>query len=240
MQKINTNTLKKFLKDLRPFLISLLISTAVCASGLANASNQITRMWNGNILLEARDSYLNEIIKELYDKYSVEVSGLEDRENDRVTFKLEAKTLETLLRGLLRNLGIKNFAIEYLDTTLKRIVVVSDQISATDASDSATTNLSNHSDMLDVVQIRGIVEFSQAEFLDLAEGDLIVEYDGVPITSARQLVKEVENKSANTQVEMIVIREKSPMRMILAGGMIGVKVVTKTISREMIGMTNDE
>ena len=240
MQKINTNTLKKFLKDCRPFLISLLISTAVCASGLANASNQITRMWNGNILLEARDSYLNEIIKELYDKYSVEVSGLEDREGDRVTFKLEAKTLETLLRGLLRNLGIKNFAIEYLDTTLKRIVVVPDQISATDVSESATTNRSNYSDTLNVVQIRGIVEFSQAEFLDLAEGDLIVEYDGVPITSARQLVKEVENKSANTQVEMIVIREKSPMRMILAGGMIGVKVVTKTISREMIGMTNDE
>ena len=240
MQKINTNTLKKFLKDCRPFLISLLISTAVCASGLANASNQITRMWNGNILLEARDSYLNEIIKELYDKYSVEVSGLEDRENDRVTFKLEAKTLETLLRGLLRNLGIKNFAIEYLDATLKRIVVVPDQISATDVSESGTTNRSNHSDTLNVVQIRGIVEFSQAEFLDLAEGDFIVEYDGVPITSARQLVKEVENKSANTQVEMIVIREKSPMRMILAGGMIGVKVVTKTISREMIGMTNDE
>jgi membrane-associated protease RseP (regulator of RpoE activity) len=228
------------MRNLRLFLISLLISTAICATGLANASNQITRMWNGNILLEASDSHLNEIIKELYDKYSVEVSGLENREDDRVTFKLEAETLETLLRGLLRNLGVKNFAIEYLDATLKRIVVVPDQISATDASDSATTNRSNHSDTLNVVQIRGIVEFSQAEFLDLAEGDYIVEYDGVPITSAKQLVKEVEKKSANTQVEMIVIREKSPMRMILAGGMIGVKVVTKTISKEMIGMMNDE
>ena len=189
MQKINTGALKKFLKDLRPFLIFLLISTAVCASGLANASNQITHMWNGNIILEASDSHLNEIIKELYDKYSVEVSGLEDREGDRVTFKLEAKTLETLLRGLLRNLGIKNFAIEYLDATLKRIVVVPDQISATDVSESGTTNRSNHSDTLNVVQIRGIVEFSQAEFLDLAEGDFIVEYDGVPIT--RCLVSEI-------------------------------------------------
>jgi hypothetical protein len=228
------------MKQMRPYLIFILVSTIVCATGLANASNRITRMWNGNIILEARDSYLNEIIKELYDKYSIEVSGLEHRESDRVTFKFEAETLETLLRGLLRYLGIKSFAIEYLDATLKRIVVVPDHSGAADVSGNATTNRSDRSDMLSVVQVQGIVEFSQAEFLDLTEGDIIVEYDGVQINSARQLVREVEKKAGNSQVEMIVIREKNPMRLILAGGMIGVKVVTKNISKEMIEMMNDE
>jgi len=229
------------MKDIRLFLICLLVSSAVCATGMANASNQITRMWNGNIIIEARNSYLNEIIKELYDKYSIEVSGLESRESDRVTFKFEAETWEILLKGLLRYLGVKSFAIEYLDTTPKRIVVVPDQISAKITSENAATNQFNRADILNVVQIQGIVEHSQAESLDLIEGDFIVEYDGVRVTSARQLVKEVEKKAGNNQVEMIVIREKNPMRLILAGGMIGVKVATKSISKEeIIGMTNDE
>jgi hypothetical protein len=229
------------MKRINLFLICLLVWTAGNTAGSANASTQISRLWNGNIIIEARDSYLNEIIEELFDKYSVEVSGLESRESDKVTFTLEAETLETLLRGLLRYLGVKSFAIEYLDTKLKRIVVVSDQIGATNASESATTNQPNPADTLSVVQVQGIVEFSQAEYLDLAKGDFIVEYDGVRITSARQLVKEVEKKAANNQVEMIVIREKSPMRLILAGGMIGVKVVTKKIPQEeIIGITNDE
>ena len=70
--------------------------------------------------------------------------------------------------------------------------------------------------------------------MDLTAGDIIIEYDGVRISSAQQLVEEVEKKAENSQVEMIVIREKTPMRLILAGGIIGVRIVTKNISYEEI------
>ena len=79
-----------------------------------------------------------------------------------------------------------------------------------------------------------VLEFSQAQSLDLTAGDIIIEYDGVRISSAQQLVEEVEKKAENSQVDMIVIREKNSMRLILAGGTIGVRIRTKNISYEEI------
>ena len=66
-------------------------------------------------------------------------------------------------------------------------------------------------------------------------GDIIFEYDGVRITSAQQLVDEVGEKDESSQVEMIILRDKHPIRLILAGGMIGVRVMTKQISKKEIG-----
>jgi len=218
------------------YLLSLyfLFLAALYATGPANASNEITRVWNGNIIIESHDSVLVEIFKELYDKYSIEVSGLENRESDKITFYFEAESLEALLRGLLRYLGVKNFAIHFADATLTKIVVVPDSVSDITTSENVQMDQSDQVEPLSVAQIQSIVEFSQAESLDLITGDIIIEYDGVHITSAQQLVEEVEKKSEKSQVEMIVIREKNPVRLILAGGIIGVRIMTKKISREEI------
>jgi len=104
-------------------------------------------------------------------------------------------------------------------------------------SENVQTDQGNQIESLSVAQVQSIVEFSQAESLDLIAGDIIIEYDGVRITSAQQLVQEVKNKTENSQVEMIVIREKRPMRLILAGGIIGVRIITKNISKEEINST---
>jgi len=218
------------------YLLSLyfLFLAALYATGPANASNEITRVWNGNIIIESHDSVLVEIFKELYDKYSIEVSGLENRESDKITFYFEAETLEALLRGLLRYLGVKNFAIHFADATLTKIVVVPDSVSDITTSENVQMDQSDQVEPLSVAQIQSIVEFSQAESLDLIAGDIIIEYDGVRITSAQQLVEEVEKKAENSQVEMTVIREKNPMRLILAGGIIGVRIMTKKISKDEI------
>ena len=217
-------------------LLSLyfLLWAAFYATGPANASNEITRVWNGNIIIETHDSVLAEIFKELYDKYSIEVSGLESRETDKITFSFEADTLEALLRGLLRYLGVKNFAIQFADATLTKIVVVPDSMSDITTSENVQMDQRDQVEALSVAQIQSIVAFSQAESLDLIAGDIIIEYDGVRITSAQQLVEEVEKKSGKSQVEMIVIREKNPVRLILAGGIIGVRIMTKKISKEEI------
>jgi len=215
-------------------LVFLLFGTAFYAIEPANASSEITRVRKGNIVIETHDSFLVEVLKELYDKYSIEVAGLESRENDKITFSFEADTLESLLRGLLRYLGVKNFAIEFTDATLTRIVVVPDSMSGITPSENVQAEQENQFESLSVAQVQSIVEFSQAESLDLTAGDIIIEYDGVHITSAQQLVEEVKDKAQNSQVEMIVIRDKRPMRLILAGGIIGVRIITKNISKEEI------
>jgi len=222
------------MKRIHLLLCYLLFWTAFWITFPANASNEITREANGNIIIDVQDSDLFEIIRELYDKYSVEVSGLESRKSEKFTFSFEADTLETLLRRLLRYLGVRNFAIQFADARLTRIVVLPESVSDITASENLQTDRWNPPELISVAQIMSVVESSQAEILDLTAGDIIIEYDGVRISSAQQLVKEVEKKAENSQVDMIVIREKNPMRLILAGGKIGVRIRTKNISYEEI------
>jgi membrane-associated protease RseP (regulator of RpoE activity) len=159
---------------------------------------------------------------------------LESRKSEKFTFSFEADTLETLLRKLLRYLGVKNFAIQFVDARLTRIVVLPESVSDITISENLQTDRWNPPESISVAQIMSVVEFSQAQTLDLTAGDIIIEYDGVRISSAQQLVEEVEKKAENSQVDMIVIREKNSMRLILAGGTIGVRIRTKNISYEEI------
>jgi hypothetical protein len=61
------------MKRIDLLLCYLLFWTAFWVTVPVNASNEIPRNANGNIIIDAQDSDLIEIIKELYDKYSVEV-----------------------------------------------------------------------------------------------------------------------------------------------------------------------
>jgi len=154
-------------------LLFFLFYTTFCVVGFTKAADEITVVRDGKIFFKAHDSTLKEIVREFHNKYSIEIKGLESKESVKLTFLFEADSLEILLKGLLRHLGIKNYAF-----------------------------------------------------------DIIVEYDGVPITNARQLVKEVEKKAVNNQVEMVIVREKIPMRLTLGGGFIGVRIMTKKIAQE--------
>jgi hypothetical protein len=87
-----------------------------------------------------------------------------------------------------------------------------------------------------VAEIIDIVEGSQAQSNGLQIGDLIVEYSGVRIRNARELVQEAGKTSIDQQVEMIVIRDKLPVPFILQGGFIGVKIRTQRILSEEFPM----
>jgi S1-C subfamily serine protease len=135
---------------------------------------------------------------------------------------------------MLRYLGVKNFAIQFVDARLTRIMVLPESVSDITISENQQADRWNPPESISVAQIMSVVEFSQAQTLDLTAGDIIIEYDGVRISSAQQLVEEVEKKAENSQVDMIVIRERNSMRLILAGGTIGVRIRTKNISYEEI------
>ena len=86
-------------------------------------------------------------------------------------------------------------------------------------------------EFVSIAQVQSIIEASQAESAGLQIGDIILEYDGVPINSAQQLVREVEKKAQVNQIEMVIVRQKIPTRLILNGGFIGIRILTKKIPR---------
>ena len=92
-----------------------------------------------------------------------------------------------------------------------------------------TQEARNPETFVTIAQIQSIVAGSQAESAGLQDGDIVLEYDGVPIRSAQQLVSEVEKKTTKSQVELVVLRQKITTRLILSGGFIGVRIMTQKI-----------
>jgi len=109
---------------------------------------------------------------------------------------------------LLRYVGIKNYAFEFSDATLKRLVIVPEGTKDTSSVLEPDNNAINPEAFVTIARIQSIVEGSQAETAGLQEGDIVLEYDGVPIRSAQQLVSEVEKKTTNSQIELVVLRQK--------------------------------
>jgi C-terminal processing protease CtpA/Prc len=219
-------TVKRF----RLFLIFLLW-ISLFAVGSAGAVVEISTVTNGIISFEARDSTIAEIVNKFYDKYSIEIKGLENREREKITFSYKADTPEDLLKRLLRHIGIKNYAFEFSDATLERLVVVPEATSDVFSLSQSPKVPSQQNEFVSIAQIQSIVEASQAESAGLQEGDIILEYDGVPISSAQQLVSEVEKKAQISQVELVIVRQKILTRLILSGGFIGVRILTQKIPR---------
>ncbi|CAB1056720.1 hypothetical protein D1BOALGB6SA_1457 [Olavius sp. associated proteobacterium Delta 1] len=199
--------------------------------GFAGAVVELSTAPNGIISLEARDSTIEEIVDIFYDKYTIEIKGLKNNEREKITFSYNADTPEDLLKSLLRHIGIRNYAFEFADAKLKRLVVVPEATSDLSSFSQPSKAPSQKNEFVSIAQIQSIIEASQAESAGLQEGDIILEYDGVPINSAQQLVSEVEKKMQISQIELVIVRQKIPTRLILSGGFIGVRILTKKIPR---------
>ncbi len=162
----------------------------------------------------------------------VAINGLESLGNDKITFASKADSLEELVKGLLRHLNIKNYAFEFADDKLRTVMVVPGSKRIIEGPVDSDTEPARREETVTVAVIKSVLESSQAEALDLMPGDIIVEYDGIRINSAAQLVKEVKKKSANNQIEMVVVRDRARRRLILQGGVIGVRITTEKVSRQ--------
>lgn len=125
----------------------------------------------------------------------------------------------------------KDFAFEFAGEKLKIVIIVPGAKRSISSPVDSDTDSTKREEIVSVAVINSVVESSQAESLDLLQGDFIVEYDGIRINSASQLVKEVEKRSVKNQIEMLVVRDKTPMRLIIQGGFIGVRITTEKISK---------
>ena len=91
----------------------------------------------------------------------------------------------------------------------------------------------NGKEFIDAVKVIGIVKGSQAESLALRENDIIIEYDGIRITKGPQeLVEEVQKKSNKESVDMVIVHNGRPGKLVLKSGLIGVRIDPIKISKE--------
>ncbi len=79
-------------------------------------------------------------------------------------------------------------------------------------------------DELQVVSIMKIMKDSQAECIGLLKGDVVVEYDGSPISSKEQLRDIVSKNIQKNEVSIKIFREGKEKMYMLKGGDIGIEV----------------
>ena len=218
-----------FLKIARATLLLLPI---LSVTGTALGSGDMIGTADGKLFVRASNAPLKSIVAGLHSDFDVEIKGLGVLENEQITFKFEGSSQEELVKRLLRHLNIKNYAFEFVEDKLKRVIVVlgaTPHFTGLDDSDTESTKLEKTAT---VAVIKDILESSQAKTLGLLPGDVILTYDDTRIINAAQLVQEVKKKSGKSQIEMTVVRDKLPMRLILQGGFIGVRITTGRISEQ--------
>jgi len=197
----------------------------------ALAAGKIVGTANGKFFIQAGQASVRTITDALHNDFDIEIKGLETLNSEKISLSIEADSLEELVKGLLRHLNIKNYAFEFADERLK-LVNIFPGAKYSESHPSATkTDSTQSKETVTVAVIKSVVESSQADSLGLLPGDLIVEYDGVRIRNAAQLVNEVEKKSSKSHIDMLVGRNQSPMRLVVQGGFLGVRITTERISK---------
>ncbi len=213
--------------------IIVLLGLFAIASGWAHASVSIESE-NGQLLLKAHETPLSQVLEKIRSRYGVDISGLKGRKDEPVTFSLKGETLEQLFKRLFRYLGETNYAFEFADNKVRRVLVLP-KSKITDEAPSLPVNGKEKrvpKTFGSVVRVKGVIEGTKARELGLKEGDLIISYANVRINSAQRLVRETKKNTGGEVVEMTVVRDREPIQFHLERGFIGVRIHRVKIPKE--------
>ena len=86
-------------------------------------------------------------------------------------------------------------------------------------------------DMVKAVRVINVVAESQGAKAGLMKGDIILEYDGVPIDQPETLINNVKHNISREKVTITVERDEEIIEIDLQGGFIGVSIVPVTLPR---------
>jgi hypothetical protein len=236
--------MNKILKiNLIVFLTLKIFATAGFAE-YKDSSSLSVEYQQGTLVIQANGVPLGRILDGISSKCRVKIEGLENRKNESITFSSDSGTLYEALRRLFSLLDEGNYAFEFHDQELVRVMVlpetegvsvsrpVSKEIKKDIQKNAGSATQEKKQEFVTVPKILQIDADSQAEAVGLLKGDLIVEYGGVKIRASNQLVGEVKKKTNTEEVEIVVIRDQKSMRFSLEGGAIGVGVEDVKVPKE--------
>ena len=220
----------------RKILLTLLILLLGSSAGMAEDGtiDEIVRFQNSTLTIQASKTPLATILSEIKKKCSVTIVGLEKRYDEKITFFSNKGSPERVLKDFLRHLGEKNYAFEYGNEFLLKIVVLPGGNTDNNTITALSNEKENHPDTVNAVRVAVVIDGSQAQSVGLMQGDIILRYDGLPVASTDELIKATKTKTSTDQVEILVLRENYTLHFILTGGFIGVRISNVSISKEAL------
>jgi len=192
----------------------------------------------GNIIFAARQAPLQNILNGFQKEFHIQITGLEDRGTEPVTYTIRAESLQDVIRGMMRHLAVKNYALEHSDGKLTRVSVFPEArhtVSSDPAPPPSETSPKKDEEpkpSASAVAVQSIIDDTQAQDVGLRKGDIILEYGGTKITRAAELVKESKKRTDDEEVELLVIRDGEQVQVSVKGGFIGVRFKTVNLPTE--------
>ena len=213
----------------------LLASTGKASSAKGNDTEGFffVEKSSATVGIDTNEILLKELVEKIKTETGVEIRGLENRRNSPVTFSYRGRSLEIVLRQLLRQLGETNFVYEFENDKLTRITVFPKGDKSAPIVPSHTGD-NQKNEFTTVVEIMDILEESQAKNIGLKKGDYIYKYDNQRIFISDQLIEKTTVEGDATSVDMVVISNGIVKRVTLERGFIGVQVRTDKISQDQI------
>ncbi|MBW1841989.1 MAG: PDZ domain-containing protein [Deltaproteobacteria bacterium] len=215
------------------FLAMLLIVSAwaipFLMAGEKSVSFKHVQFEKGKLTVNVEKSPLGKVLDEIHRECMVKIIGLEKRENEIITFSSKREKPEDVLKRLLRQLNIDNYAFEFNNDKLVKVSVFPKSKMDVSSHPFQETPKKPNEKFVSAVRVKAILKGTQAEELELKKGDLIISYDGVKIRSDRQLIREVKNKSDKDDIELVVLRDGQTIPFWVKGGRIGVNIKTEKI-----------
>lgn len=209
------------------FLIVLLMRQGALAS-LTPAGDIQVGFQDRQIDIRSDKARLSDLLVEIQVQSGIDITGLDDRAAELVTFSGRGKP-EKVLEQMLEQIGEHNFALEYTDRLLSRIMVLPSKSGDSQGRPGIVPGHVPNSgqppeSLISVVVVQLVEKNTQGEQIGLQSGDIVLEYGGVRIHSSQQLIREVKNKENENQVDMTVIRNRQNMLFSLTGGFIGIRI----------------
>ena len=228
-------------------LIFLFILFMFCLSSGADAQNADENDEINRFGIATHNVYLYEIISDIKAKHNIEITGLYNRGNELISFDSDATDIKNFIKDLLDALKERNYLFEFSKDSSKSIrrvwvlnksnTVVSSQPEAEppangDGADQGEEN-SDASPRQTAVRVISILENTQAVSMGFQPNDIVIEYDGIPITESGQLVNLVKERETKQSINLTILRDCNPIPMTAAGGLMGIRVRTETLSGEI-------
>ncbi|MBF0452346.1 MAG: PDZ domain-containing protein [Candidatus Magnetomorum sp.] len=184
---------------------------------------------NQQLIFQADQLPIKDVLQVLHNQCGIIISGLKLPEDYPLTYHAKGPVLE-IIKRLLRYLQAESYAFEFNGDQLSHVLIFSKGTT----KNSLPPALPNYTgfenkNTINVVKVLDIVPDSQAEVHGFQKGDLIIEYDSVPIQSASQLVSEVQKKKNLQRVDLVIVRNKSRQTYVINSGLIGVRIQTVRI-----------
>lgn len=205
-------------------------NATVRGAGENGASFRIEFQDDG-VVFFSEGATVGEILAGIGDEFRMTVSGLSEKQLQQVSATLKGDSVQDAMRRLLRQLGVRNFAFHYTEDRLSHVSVFPE--SKTPGPPVRQPPVSASSTRDSAVEVIDVVEGTQARTIGLEKGDLILEYGGIRLGRASQLVEETRNRDSFETVELAVLRNGERLRFFVNGGLIGVRVKTVRMRNEL-------